>query len=266
MKLHLFTGKDTAAAIAAARAALGPEALVLEQRRVKGGVEITASVERAQEEAPPVPDILAAHGVPEPLARALAASPLALPARLRFGALPPGPVMLVGPPGAGKTLAAIRLATSALLGGRRPYVTNADARRAGGELAALLAVPGLAPHTDAASADIVDTAGIDIFDAAAHAELPRTGAARVLVLPADLDPACAAETARAWHGWGCTHLIATRLDLSPRLGALLAAADTGLVLALASLSGATGAAMLPLTPAFLARRLARAPSRRHLDA
>ncbi len=243
MKLRLFTGKDTAAAIAAARAALGPEALVLEQRRVKGGVEIAAAVERAEEEAPPVPDLLARHGVAEPLARALAASPLALPARLRFGAVPEGPVMLVGPPGAGKTLAAIRLATAALLAGRSPRVTSADARRAGGELLSLLAVLGLAPHAEAASADIVDTAGIDVFDAAS-----------------------AAETARAWRGWGCTHLVATRLDLSPRLGSLLAAADAGLVLALASLSPATGAAMVPLTPAFLARRLASAPTRRHLDA
>ena len=239
---------------------------MLEQRRVKGGVEIAVAVERAQEEAPPVPDILAAHGVPEPLARALAASPLALPARLRFGALPSGPVMLVGPPGAGKTLAAIRLATSALLEGRCPCVANSDARRAGGELAALLAVPGLAPHADAASADIVDTAGIDIFDAGARAELPRTSATRVLVLPADLDAPSAAETARAWRGWGCTHLLSTRLDLSPRLGSLLAAADTGLVLALASLSSATGAAMVPLTPEFLARRLASAPPRRLFDA
>ena len=266
MKLRLFTGKDTAAAIAAARAALGPEALVLEQRRVKGGVEIAAAVERAEEEAPPVPDLLARHGVAEPLARALAASPLALPARLRFGAVPEGPVMLVGPPGAGKTLAAIRLATAALLAGRSPRVTSADARRAGGELLSLLAVLGLAPHAEAASADIVDTAGIDVFDAASRAELPKTDGARVLVLPADLDAASAAETARAWRGWGCTHLVATRLDLSPRLGSLLAAADAGLVLALASLSPATGAAMVPLTPAFLARRLASAPTRRRLDA
>ena len=266
MKLRLFTGKDTAAAIAAARAALGPEALVLEQRRVKGGVEIAAAVEHAEEDAPPVPDILAAHGVPEPLARILTASPLALPSRLRFGALPEGPLMLVGPPGAGKTLAAIRLATAGLLAGRCPSVTSADARRAGGELAALLAVLGLAPHADAASADIVDTAGIDVFDAASRAELPRTSATRVLVLPADLDAAAAAETARAWRGWGCTHLIATRLDLSPRLGSLLAAADTGLVVALASLSPMAGAAMVPLTPGFLARRLASAPARRLLDA
>jgi flagellar biosynthesis protein FlhF len=130
----------------------------------------------------------------------------------------------------------------------------------------LLAVLGLAPQPEPARASLVDTAGIDVFDPAAHAELPRTDAARVLVLPADLDPLCAAETAAAWQAHGCTHLIATRLDLAPRLGALLAAADRGLTLALASLGAATGTAMTPLTPGFLARRLNRAPSRRHPDA
>jgi flagellar biosynthesis protein FlhF len=266
MKLRLFTGADMAEALAAARAAMGPEALVLEQRRVRGGVEITVAVEWAEESAPEPPDNLARHGVPERLARILAVSPLGLPSRLRFGAMPEGHLALVGPPGAGKTLAAIRLATAALLAGNRPRVASADARRAGDELASLLAVLGLAPHAEAATADIVDTAGIDIFDAASHAELPETRGAKVLVLPADLDPHSAAETASAWRGWGCTHLIATRLDLAPRLGAVLAAADTGLVLTLASASPATGAAMLPLTAAFLARRLVRAPSRKHVDA
>jgi flagellar biosynthesis protein FlhF len=269
MKLRLFTGADTAQAIAAARAALGPEALVLDRRRVHGGVEITAALERDGVDAPEddtPSELLARHGVPAPLAGILTTSPLALPSRLRFGALPEGSLMLVGPPGGGKTLAAIRLAMAAVLAGHTPRVASADTRRAGGELAALLAVLGLTAHQDPATAGIIDTAGIDIFDQASHAELPEARATRVLVLPADLDAASAGETARSWKAWGCTHLIATRLDLAPRMGALLAAADTGLVLTLASLSPATGAALEPLTAGFLARRLARAPTRRHQDA
>lgn len=266
MKLRLFTGADTAQALAAARMALGPDALVLEQRRVRGGVEIVAAVERPDDNPPAPSDILAGHDVPEPLARILAASPLALQSRLRFGTLPEEPLMLVGPPGAGKTLAATRLTMAALLAGHSPRVTNADARRAGGELEALLAVLGLAPHEDTLNANLIDTAGIDIFDPASHAELPRVHATKVLVLPSDLDARAAAETAAAWRTWGCTHLIATRLDLASRLGALVAAADTGLILTLASTSSTTGRAMTPLTPAFLAPRLARAPSRKHAHA
>ena len=266
MKLRLFTAPDTAQAIAAARAALGPEALVLDQRPVRGGVEVTAATDPAHDEPPPSSGILASHGVPEPLASILATSPLALPSRLRFATLPQGPLMLVGPPGAGKTLAAIRLATAALLAGQLPRVVSADTRRAGNELSALLCILGLTPHADPMTADIVDTAGIDVFDPISRTDLPDTDAARVLVLPADLDPPGAAETARAWRGCGCTHLIVTRLDLTQRLGSLLAAADSGLILTLASLSSATGVAMTPLTPTFLARRLARAPFRRHTDA
>lgn len=267
MKLQLFTGADTAEAMAAARLALGPEALVLDQRCVRGGVEITAAIERAREEPPAPTDILARHGVPERLARILAASPLALPSRFRFGTLPDAPLMLVGPPGAGKTLATIRLATAALLAGEAPRVAGTDTRRAGNELASLLAVLGTAPHPDPTTANLIDTEGVDIFDPAARSALPETAATRVLMLPADLDPVVAAELARAWHAAGCTHVIATRLDLTPRLGALLAAADAArLTLTLASLSPATGTAMMALTPAFIARRLARAPARRHLDA
>ena len=261
MRLRVFTGADTAQAIAAARAALGPEALVLDQRRVRGGMEITAAVEQSPDNPPSASDMLARHGVPEPLARILAVSPLALPSRLRFSTLPEGPLMLVGPPGAGKTLATIRLATRAVLAGQTPRIAGTDMRRAGNELASLLAVLGLYPHPDAMTASIVDTAGIDVFDPPSHAELPAIQATRVLVLPADLDPVSAAETAAAWRACGCTHLIATRLDLTLRLGALLAAADTGLVLTLASLSPATNVAMAPLTPGFLASRLARAPFR-----
>lgn len=267
MRMRLFTGTDTAEAMAAARAALGPEALVLDQRRVRGGVEITAAVEPAEEARPAPVDILARHGVPDRLARILGVSPLALPSRFRFGALPAAPLMLVGPPGAGKTLATIRLATAAVLAGESPRVASADTRRAGNELAALLGVLGLEPHPAPATATLVDTAGVDVFDPASRAVLPAAPAARVLVLPADLDAELAAELARAWRAAGCTHLIATRLDLTPRLGALLAAAEAGrLTLALASLSPATGTAMAALTPAFVAHRLARAPARRHFNA
>lgn len=267
MKLRHFSGADAAEAMAAARATLGPEALLLDQRRVGGLVEITAAIDTAEEEPPAAPDLLARHGVPAPLARLLAASPLALPSRFRFAPLPAGPVMLLGPPGAGKTLAVTRLATAALLAGETPRVATTDFRRAGNELAALLAVLGLVPQEAPAAATITDTEGVDIFAPCAEAGLPATTATRVLVLPADLDPATAAELARAWREAGCTHMIATRLDLTPRLGALLAAADAArLVLSLASLSPATGTAMTPLSPAFLARRLARAPVRRHLDA
>ncbi|MDE2334588.1 MAG: hypothetical protein KGK10_08630 [Rhodospirillales bacterium] len=266
MRLRLFTGPDTAQAIAAARAALGADALVLDQRRIRGGVEVTAAIDPAHEEPAPPSVILARHGIPQPLASILASSPLALPSRLRFAPLPPGGLMLVGPPGGGKTLATIRLATAALYAGRSPRVADTDTRRAGQELTALLRVLGLTVHPDPTTADIVDTAGSDIFDPASRRELPDTSATRVLVLPADLEPLGAAETARAWRDLGCTHLIATRLDLTSRLGSLLAAADTGLILTLASLGPATGAAMTPVTPSFIARRLSREPSRSRSDA
>lgn len=53
------------------------------------------------------------------------------------------------------------------------------------------------------------------------------GASILLVLPAGLDPAEAAETARAFLALGARHLLPTRLDAARRLGGVLAGAGGG---------------------------------------
>jgi len=291
-----------AAAMAQIRAELGPEALILATRAIAEGVEVTAAVEPAEAPAPALPDparaaLLAWHGVPPALRTALGIGALepALAAALRFAPLTLGadapPLLLVGPPGAGKTLAVARLATRLVLAGRTPRVITADGQRAGAveQLAAFTRLLGLdlvaagTPATLAralARADpraagggggpvLIDTPGLDPFDPgqrALLAELIATArGTTALVLPAGLDPAEAEEQAEAHAEAGAVRLIATRLDLARRLGGVLAAAG---VLALAEAGVGPGAAdgLVPLTPALLAARLRLGPPPRSAPA
>src|SRR5580698_2849561 len=161
MRLKIYRGRSLADVMAQARNELGPEALILSTRRTAAGVELTAALDQEEDEPPALPeappplppenDLLAWHGVPEPIARRLAVGKLehTLPTVLRFGLLPLGtdtpPLLLAGPPGAGKTLTIARLATRLVLAGTQPLVITADGRRAGApeELAAYTRLLGL---------------------------------------------------------------------------------------------------------------------------
>jgi flagellar biosynthesis protein FlhF len=305
MRLKLYRAADTAKAMARVRAELGPDALILSSRRVADGVEVTAALEhepppvavappRPADPPPPPPRpapldplhaALAWHGVPAGLVRRLEAGPLpfALSAALRFGHLPlaPGgrPVLLVGPPGAGKTLTAARLATRLVMTGIAPLVVTTDGKRAGAaeQLAAftrlldlqllVASAPvalarALARRVDRAPV-LIDTAGTDPFDPAQCEELAALAATAdaeiAVVLPAGLDVGEATDLAGAYAGCGGTLLVATRLDLSRRLGGVLAAAAEGLMPAEAGIGPGAADGLVPLTPDLLARRLMRVP-------
>jgi flagellar biosynthesis protein FlhF len=107
---------------------------------------------------------------------------------------------------------------------------------------------------------LVDTAGCDPFDppqaVALRALATVAGADIVLVLPAGLDAAEAADLARAFAALGARHLVATRLDSARRLGAVLAAAEAGpLLLTEGGIGPEVADGLEPLSPAGLAARL-----------
>lgn len=203
------------------------------------------------------------HGVPNELAerlsrlglRFLAGDPVmalagALDEVFTFAPLPDlppaRPLMLVGPPGAGKTIAAAKLMMRARRAGRPFAAITTDTRRAGGveQLQAFTAILG----TELAASDepeallaavqaagerelYIDTAGANPYEdeelEALRAQVRITRADPVLVLPAGADPLEAADIARAFASVGARRMIATRLDMSRRFGSLLAAAAAG---------------------------------------
>lgn len=287
MKLRVFTGRSSSAALAEVRAALGEDAVVLATRRVPGGVEVTAALEAAEPllippeplPATPRPE-LARHNIPAAVAALLPPGPLesALAQGLRFVPLPEGrPLLLVGPPGAGKTLTAAKLAARAVMAGAAPLVVTTDGARAGAveQLAAFtrilrltLAVAAqpealgkaLAGRAHGQSA-ILDGFGCDPFNTEHAARLLRliraADAAPVLVLPAGLDAEESGEIARAFHALGARHLVATRLDAARRLGGVLAAAAAGLAISEGGVSPNVSEGLVPLDAAALAARLLR---------
>jgi len=295
VRLKLYRAPAMADAMRQVRAELGPDALILSSRRVADGVEITAGLDAAdpapralaQTSPPAAPQVqaLAFHGASPALRNKLAAGPLpfALAAALRFAPLPlvvgGQPLLLAGPPGAGKTLSIVRLATRLVMAGTTPMVVTADGQRAGAteQLAAFTRVLGLdllvasqpvalaralARRRDGAPV-LIDAPGADLFDPAQRAALAdlaaSTGAAIALVLPAGIDPAEAAEIAAAHAELGARLAIATRLDVTRRLGSVLAAAEAGLALAEAGIGPGAADGMVPMTPELLARRLMQLP-------
>ena len=295
MRLKLYRAARLSDAMASIRAELGADALILATRRVAEGVEVTAALE-PEDEAPPAPlppppppadparqSALAWHAVPAPLAARLAAGPLEplLQEAFAFAALDLAPdarpLLLAGPPGAGKTLTVARLATRLVMAGSAPLVVTVDDKRAGAveQLAAFTRLLGLdlmvasnpvilgralARRTSAPV--LIDAPGSDPFRLDQAEELQALvavgDAVTALVLPAGLDAAEAGELAEAYAALGATMLIATRFDLARRVGAVLAAAEAGrLAMAEAGIGPGAADGLAPLTPAFLAERLSR---------
>ena len=191
------------------------------------------------------------------------------------------PMMLVGPPGVGKTVTVAKIAARAVMNGSKPLVISTDTVRAGaiGQLEAFTNILKLELITARTIEDmedareqtreqtvIIDTAGINPFDDAA---LDAVGiAARaidaepVLVLAAGGDAVEAAEIATGFARIDCQRLISTRIDLTRRLGSLLAATDAGrLAFSDVSVTPEIANGLSPLQAGMLANLLTGAPAR-----
>ena len=232
--------------------------------------------------------LLGWHGLSPALVAALASGPLeqACARTFRYAALRTGPgadpLLFAGPPGAGKTLTVARMATRLVLAGESPMVITADGKRAGAveQLAAFTRLLGLtlvAANTPAtlaralerrasSQAVLIDAPGLDLDDPpqaeTLHSLLAASNAAMALVLPCGLDPSEAQDIAEAHAAFGAQGLIATRTDLSRRMGGILcAAAAADLPLSEAGIGCDAADSLVAMTPAFLAERLQRGGER-----
>jgi len=254
-----------------------------------------------------IAEALTAHGTPPRLAEKIlmaslelidAANPLPalagaldavfgfqpLDSRSRLGGGDGGgrPLMLVGPPGAGKTIAVAKLAARAVLERRRVRVLSTDTVRAGGieqleaftrlmalplhridgeaQLAAALAEAAARSAGPGDPAALIDTAGINPYNASDRDELAAFIAAAdaepVLVLPAGGDLYDSVELAEAFADLGCRRMIVTRVDMVRRLGSVLAVAEAArLGFSDIGISANVADGLIPLNPVALARLL-----------
>jgi flagellar biosynthesis protein FlhF len=302
MRLRNFTAPSMQEAMALVRQELGPEAIIVSSDDEAGTVRVTAALEEAEPRAPQISDTdvtdqlseaLAASGVPGPLAEKLLMASLSFEADDVLVALSGAlaavysfmpiadqgrsrPLMLVGPPGAGKTMAIAKLAARAVMAKRPVNLVTADTVRAGAieqlaavarilhvelrtaENAARLASLVLRAAPDALT--LIDSSGVNPYSTADRRELSAlvavAGAEPILVMPAGGDALDAIDIGRIFRDLGCSRMAVTRLDLTHRLGSVLAAADAAkLGFAEAGIAPEIADGMVPFNPVVLARRL-----------
>lgn len=306
MRLKTFTAPSMNEAMQLVKTHLGPDAIIVSTQKGEGGigVRLTAAIDTVEEEdawdydedqVDPIDEIveaLAHHNVAAELSEKITRvagsldaedAKLALAGALdqlfKFQPLPVSgsrPIVLVGLPGAGKTVTTAKLATRQVMKKRPVNVITTDTVRAGGfdQLEAFTRLLGVDLHTADNAADLsdavaasppgtltlVDCAGGNPFDAD-DLELQRRlveglDSEMVMVMAAGTDPLDAVDQARAYARIGARRMIATRLDIARRLGSVLAAADAGR-LAFAEVGIGSGVAdgLAPLNPVSLARLL-----------
>lgn len=213
----------------------------------------------------------------------------ALSGLLRFAPLNTSPgrsIMLVGPPGVGKTVVTAKIAARAALDGSPLRVISTDTLKAGATaqleayLRAMEQPLGLAAspaelakleHAGGRSRKaVIDTAGVNPFEESEMTQLTRLLAAAdvepVLVLAAGTDAHDAMDIARAFSRLGIRRMIATRLDATRRIGSLIAAADAGrLALAEVSASPFVAQGLRPLDAGEIAQRVMQDYDDTHTD-
>lgn len=307
MRLKTYHAASLPEAIELAREELGPDAVILSSQpsELGGGIRLTAALDPSAPEHPAdvldnggaaideVATALGFHGVPPALSQRLIAAAAARPANDGEGALAAAvgnvfrfeakaiaaaktPVLLVGPPGAGKTATAAKLCALARLDGRPATLVTMDTVKAGALAQAAILADSMAvtlrQATDeaslleavAASAGgglvMVDTVGANPFDAREQGVLRRVAqaisATVVLVLPAGGDALESADLALAFAEVGAGLLCPTRLDASRRLGGVLAAAGAAdLAFFAAGVAPQIAGGLIPLDPEVLASYL-----------
>ncbi len=185
-------------------------------------------------------------------------------------------LMLVGPPGAGKTLAVAKMAARSVMSGQRVAVITTDVIRAGGveQLSAFTKIlridlqkasspQSLRMALEAArTADqvFIDTAGYNPFAPDEMRDLARLTTAGdiepVMVLPAGVDADESGEMGRVYATLGVRSMLPTRLDIARRLGGLLGAAHHGgLIFSDASNTPKVAEGLIGLSPRRLAHLL-----------
>lgn len=307
MRLKTFIAHDMTSAMAEVRRELGSDAIIVATTRSKNGdIEVRAAVDRppphgyvripdfARRAPPPgatIATALAYHAAPERLIHVLSQAADALEAvepvaglaqaleeRFHFSglaAIPARPLLLLGPPGCGKSATAAKIAARAALAGAEIDLvacddiraaareqTRAYAQAIGADLIEATGPAGLARVMRARLEErvcLIDAPATNTFDLdeleAARALVQASGAEPVLVLDAMTNAADAGEIAGAFAALGCRRMLIAKADAAKRAGGVLAALDADLAFAGLAASPFVGAGIAPATPLRLARLL-----------
>lgn len=305
MRLYNFKAPSLRQAMTLVRRELGEDAKIVSTQTIAPGREVRIVAARHQDTQDPrlgrvalAPDqrsehvlgALLLHGVPLSLADRLAQAAAGMAPKTPVAALAGAlgidfsfrpmdmtadsqRLILVGPPGSGKTLALVKLAVRALMAKRSVQILTTDLKRAGAveQLTAFARVMGqevfitdtademaqFMARTPKRTIVLVDSPGVNhrsrtemdgLIDFVKAAPVEP-----VLVMAAGTDALEAAEMAVAFGAAGAERLLVTRMDAAGRLGAILAMLESS-GLALAGITGSADPSegFAPAGPADLA--------------
>ena len=313
MRLRTFVAPSMAEVMQEVRAVLGGDAIIVSTlTQDDGRVRVTAALEQEDvfddilDDAPePAPSetldvlgqVLTYHGVPLDLSSRLLGIAACIAVDdpvMRFAAVlddiyrfwplqtgqAGGPVMIVGPPGVGKSVTTAKLAARATLSGASVSVITIDTNRAAAsdQLAAFTRIMGIELKTAETPAELrfalgaggrdravfIDSEGINPFDYDEIARLVEFVEVceidTALVLSAGMDALEAADIADAFRVLRPGRVITTRIDMARRLGGMLTAADVGgVAFADVGIAPQIAGGLTGLTPVSLAKLLMRDP-------
>lgn len=196
---------------------------------------------------------------------------------------PPRPLMLIGPPGAGKTITAAKLASQFILSGISTHLISTDVFRTGGVAqlegyaAALktslteaekpedlqVAIETAAKKNDAI---IIDSMGYNPYNETEMAELHRflktVNVEAILVTSAGIDPYEAREIGETYAKLGIKRFITTKIDVARRYASMLTIAEHGkMAFAGVGITPYLGDGIEPLDALKLAKLLTRIPKK-----
>lgn len=284
MRLKIYTGRTIKAAMEKVRDDLGEDAIIINvDENAPGGVRISAAYEdpiiaseTLVEDTPEAPAPVAAHysadalaktlrfhGVPTALQKKVEEAAAAngadeldhglaagLEGLLNFSGLarnPSRPIMLVGPPGAGKTLTIAKMAAQAAIMGKSVKLYSTDLIRSAGvaqlemlcDKLDLMVTTADSPQElrflvrqdTAADVSLIDTTGVNAYSLEDAERIARfaaqSGAEPVFVLPAGIDALEAAEQAHVFGSLGVKRMLVTRLDGARRFAGVITALYKG---------------------------------------
>ena len=252
MKIKTYSGNRMRIIMSQIRKELGPDAIIISTNEDQSGMMVTAAVDDNNESSIDPFNILQAFkahqvtndlitkisdlgagGLEQILDVAIDFAPIDIAVNSR--------IVLVGPPGIGKSLATAKLAAAGVMAGKKVHLITADRRKSGAieqmmkyakniEASISVIENPLLLHSRLETIDpdmlvIVDTPGANPFnsnDMQYTASLVMAcGVKPTLVLPAGMDSDELNDIATVFEATGAEDIIITKCDIARRLGSVI---------------------------------------------
>ncbi|MBL4601928.1 MAG: ATP-binding protein [Emcibacteraceae bacterium] len=201
--------------------------------------------------------------------------------------IPVRPIMIIGPPGTGKTITTAKIASQFILNGKSVHLISTDVFRTGGlaqleGYASVLKVNmteaekpedlliAIKNAKKVADVIIIDTMGYNPYSeremTELHSFLAAVDVEPILVAPAGIDPFEAREISETYAALGVKRFITCKIDAARRYASMLTIAENGkMAFAGVGITPYLGDGIEPLDALKLAKLLTRIPKKNKIS-